>query len=164
MLWGYQSRWLFEIRALKERHHEFQLMPAPRHRYRPRYHSDGLSPVLITFRFFSQQIYNVAMLFYHFHKNIKHLTQFLFPLDPDMFWYMHYFYRHYTLLHHLRKDLVLCSLRRQNFLNFLKFWNQQPSICKSVTFYYCILLWRGDREVQRSVHQMQKSQKSATFT
>ena len=47
-----QSRQIFEVRAIEQRHHEFQLIHMPPHQFWPRYHSDGLSPVHVRFEFF----------------------------------------------------------------------------------------------------------------
>ena len=61
-----QSRQIFEVRAIEQRHHEFQLIHMPPHQFWPRYHSDGLSPVHVRFEFFSKQICNVEALICHF--------------------------------------------------------------------------------------------------
>ena len=47
-----QSRQIFEVRVIEQRHHEFQLIHMPPHQFWPRYHSDGLSPVHVRFEFF----------------------------------------------------------------------------------------------------------------
>ena len=112
-----QSRQIFEVRAIEQRHHEFQLIHIPPHQFWPRYHSDGLSPVHVRFEFFSKQICNVEALICHFYKNIKTLTQIHFPRDAHIFRTCTIFYRHYKGLHQMRKDLVLCALWR-DFLNF----------------------------------------------
>ena len=80
-----QSRQIFEVRAIEERHHEFQLIHMPLHQFWPRYYSDGLSPVHVRFDFFSKQICNVEVLICHFYKNIKTLTQIHFPRDAHIF-------------------------------------------------------------------------------
>ena len=105
-----QSRRIFEVRAIEQRHHEFQLIHMPPHQFWPRYHSDGLSPVHVRFEFFSKQICNVEALICHFYKNIKTLTQIHFPRDAHIFRTCTIFYRHYKGLHQIRKDLVLCAL------------------------------------------------------
>ena len=105
-----QSRQIFEVRAIEQRHHEFQLIHMPPHQFWPRYHSDGLSPVHVRFEFFSKQILNVEALICHFYKNIKTLTQIHFPRDAHIFRTCTIFYRHYKGLHQMRKDLVLCAL------------------------------------------------------
>ena len=109
-----QSRQIFEVRAIEQRHHEFQLihMP-PHHQFWPRYHFDGLLPVHVRFEFFSKQICNVEALICHFYKNIKTLTQIHFPRDAHIFRTCSIFYRHYKGLHQMRKDLVLCADRTQ---------------------------------------------------
>ena len=107
-----QSRQIFEVRAIEQRRHEFQLIHMPPHQFWPRYHSDGLSPVHIRFEFFSKQICNVEALICHFYKNIKTLTQIHFPRDVHIFRTCTIFYRHYKGLHQMRKDLVLCALDR----------------------------------------------------
>ena len=112
-----QSRQIFEVRAIEQRHHEFQLIHVPPHQFWPRYHSDGLSPVHVRFDFFSKQICNVEALICHFYKNIKTLTQIHFPRDAHIFRTCTISYRHYKGLHQMRKDLVLCALWR-DFLNF----------------------------------------------
>ena len=104
-----QSRQIFEVRAIEQRHHEFQLIHMPPHQFWPRYHSDGLSPVHARFEFFSKQICNVEALICHFYKNIKTLTQIHFPRDAHIFRTCTIFYRHYKGLHQMRKDLVLCA-------------------------------------------------------
>ena len=109
-LFWYQSRQIFEVRAIEQRHHEFQLIHMPPHQFWPRYHSDGLSPVHVRFEFFSKQICNVEALICHFYKNIKTLTQLHFPRDAHIFRTCTIFYRHYKGLHQMRKDLVLCAL------------------------------------------------------
>ena len=106
-----QSRQIFEVRAIEQRHHEFQLIHMPPHQFWPRYHSDGLSPVHVRFEFFSKQICNVEALICHFYKNIKTLTQIHFPRDAHIFRTCTIFYRHYKGLHQMRKDLVLCAHR-----------------------------------------------------
>ena len=116
-----QSRQIFEIRAIEQRHHEFQLIHMPPHQFWPRYHSDGLSPVHVRFEFFSKQICNVEALICHFYKNIKTLTQIHFPRDAHIFCTCTIFYRHYKGLHQMRKDLVLCALWR-DFLNFFLYF------------------------------------------
>ena len=78
LLWC-QSRQIFEVRAIEQRHHKFQLIHMPPHQFWPRYHSDGLSPVHVRFEFFSKQSCNVEALICHFYKNIKTLTQIHFP-------------------------------------------------------------------------------------
>ena len=105
-----QSRQTFEVRAIEQRHHEFQLIHMPPHQFWPRYHSDGLSPVHVRFEFFSKRICNVEALICHFYKNIKTLTQIHFPRDAHIFRTCTIFYRHYKGLHQMRKDLVLCAL------------------------------------------------------
>ena len=91
-----QSRQTFEVRAIEQRHHEFQLIHMPPHQFWPRYyHSDGLSPVRVRFEFFSKQICNVEALICHFYKNIKTLTQIHFPRDAHIFRTCTIFYRHY---------------------------------------------------------------------
>ena len=80
-----QSRQTFEVRAIEQRHHEFQLIHMPPHQFWARYHSDGLSPVRVHFEFFSKQICNVEALICHFYKNIKTLTQIHFPRDAIYF-------------------------------------------------------------------------------
>ena len=90
-----QSRQIFEVRAIEQRHHEFQLIHMPPHQFWPRYHSDGLSPVQVRFEFFSKQICNVEALICHFYKNIKTLTQIHFPRDAHIFRTCTIFYRHY---------------------------------------------------------------------
>ena len=112
-----QSRQIFEVRAIEQRHHEFQLIHMPPHQFWPRYHSDGLSPVHVRFEFFSKQICNVEALICHFDKNIKTLTQIHFPWDAHIFRTCTIFYRHYKGLHQMRKDLVLCALVATNFYN-----------------------------------------------
>ena len=104
-----QSRQIFEVRAIEQRHHEFQLIHMPPHQFWPRYHSDGLSPVHVRFEFFSKQICNGEALICHFYKNIKTLTQIHFPRDAHIFRTCTIFYRHYRGLHQMRKDLVLCA-------------------------------------------------------
>ena len=47
-----QSRQIFEVTAIEQRHHEFQLIHMPPHQFWPRYHSDDLSPVHVRFDFF----------------------------------------------------------------------------------------------------------------
>ena len=116
-----QSRQIFEVRAIEQRHHEFQLIHMPPHQFWPRYHSDGLSPVHVRFEFFSKQILNVEALICHFYKNIKTLTQIHFPRDAHIFRTCTIFYRHYKGLHQMRKDLVLCALWR-DFLNFFLYF------------------------------------------
>ena len=105
-----QSRQIFEVRAIEQRHHEFQPIHMPPHQFWPRYHSDGLSPVHVRFEFYSKQICNVEALICHFYKNIKTLTQIHFPRDAHIFRTCTIFYRHYKGLHQMRKDLVLCAL------------------------------------------------------
>ena len=105
-----QSRQTFEVRAIEQRHHEFQLIHMPPHQFWPRYHSDGLSPVRVRFELFSKQICNDEALICHFYKNIKTLTQIHFPRDAHIFRTCTIFYRHYKGLHQMRKDLVLCAL------------------------------------------------------
>ena len=109
-----QSRQIFEVRAIEQRHHEFQPIHMPPHQFWPRYHSDGLSPVHVRFEFFSKQICNVEALICHFYKNIKTLTQIHFPWDAHIFRTCTIFYRHYKGLHQMRKDLVLCALQSTN--------------------------------------------------
>ena len=92
-----QSRQIFEVWAIEQRHHEFQLIHMPPHQFWPRYHSDGLSPVHVRFEFFSEQICNVEALICHFYKNIKTLTQIHFPWDTHIFHTCTIFYRHYRL-------------------------------------------------------------------
>ena len=104
-----QSRQIFEVRAIEQRHYEFQLIHMPPHQFWPRYHSDGLSPVHVRFEFFSKQICNVEALICHFYKNIKTLTQIHFPRDAHIFRTCTIFYWHYKGLHQMRKDLVLCA-------------------------------------------------------
>ena len=104
-----QSRQIFEVRAIEQRHHEFQLIHMPPHQFWPRYHSNGLSPVHVRFEFFPKQICNVEALICHFYKNIKTLTQIHFPRDAHIFRTCTIFYRHYKGLHQMRKDLVLCA-------------------------------------------------------
>ena len=104
-----QSRQIFEVRAIEQRHHEFQLIHMPPHQFWPRYHSDGLSPMHVRFEFFSKQICNVEALICHFYINIKTLTQTHFPRDAHIFRTCTIFYRHYKGLHQMRKDLVLCA-------------------------------------------------------
>ena len=119
-----QSRQIFEVRAIEQRHHEFQPIHMPPHQFWPRYHSDGLSPVHVHFEFFSKQICNVEALICHFYKNIKTLTQIHFPRDAHIFRTCTIFYRHYKGLHQMRKDLVLCALicqEEQNERTFLIF-------------------------------------------
>ena len=106
-----QSRQIFQVRAIEQRHHEFQLIHVPPHQFWPRYHSDGLSPVHVRFDFFSKQICNVEALICHFYKNIKTLTQIHFPRDAHIFRTCTISYRHYKGLHQMRKDLVLCALQ-----------------------------------------------------
>ena len=108
-LFWYQSRQIFKVRAIEQRHHEFQLIHMPPHKFWPQYHSDGLSPVHVRFEFFSKQICNVEALICHFYKNIKTLTQIHFPRDAHIFRTCTIFYRHYKGLHQMRKDLVLCA-------------------------------------------------------
>ena len=115
-----QSRQILEVRAIEQRHHEFQLTHMPPHQFWPRYHCDGLSPVHVRFEFFSKQICNVEALICHFYKNIKTLTQIHFPRDAHIFRTCTIFYRHYKGLHQMRKDLVLCALHRGRFIIF---WN-----------------------------------------
>ena len=105
-----KSRQNFEVRAIEQRHHGFQLIHMPPHQFWPRYHSDGLSPVHVRFEFLSKQICNVEALICHFYKNIKTLTQIHFPRDAHIFRTCTIFYRHYKGLHQMRKDLVLCAL------------------------------------------------------
>ena len=105
-----QSRQFFEVRAIEQRHHEFQLIHMPPHQFSPQYHSDGLSPLHACFEFFSKQICNVEALICHFYKNIITLTQIHFPRDAHIFRICTIFYRHYKGLHQMRKDLVLCAL------------------------------------------------------
>ena len=109
-----QSRQIFEVRAIEQRRHKFQLMLMPPHQFWPRYHSDSLSPVHIHSEFFSKQICNVEALICHFYKNIKTLTQIHFPRDAHIFRTCTIFYRHYKGLHQMRKDLVLCTLQKPN--------------------------------------------------
>ena len=116
-----QSRQIFEVRAIEQRHHEFQLIHMPPHQFWPRYHSDGLSLVHVRFEFFSKQICNVGALICHFYKNIKTLTQIHFPRDAHIFRTCTIFYRHYKGLHQMRKDLVLCALWRDFLIFFLYF-------------------------------------------
>ena len=104
-----QSRQIFEVRVIEQRHHEFQLIHMPPHQFWPRYHSDGLSPVHVRFDIFSKQICNVEALICHFYKNIKTLTQIHFPRDAHIFRTCTIFYRHYKGLHQMRKDFVLCA-------------------------------------------------------
>ena len=92
-----QSRQIFEVRAIEQRHHEFQPIHMPPHQFWPRYHSDGLSPVHVRFEFFSKQICNVEALICHFYKNIKTLTQIHFPRDAHIFRTCTIFYRHLAL-------------------------------------------------------------------
>ena len=106
-----QSRQIFEVRAIEQRHHEFQLIHMPPHQFWPRYHSDGLSHVHVRFEFFTKQICN---------ENIKTLTQIHFPWDAHIFRTCTIFYRHYKGLHQMRKDLVLCALALQTFTRVLK--------------------------------------------
>ena len=110
-LFWYQSRQIFEVRAIEQGHHEFQLIHMPPHQFWPRYHSDGLSPVHVRFEFFSKQICNVEALICHFYTNIKTLTQIHFPRDAQIFRTCTIFYQHYKGLHQMRKDLVLCALK-----------------------------------------------------
>ena len=114
-LFWYKSRQIFEIRAIEQRHHEFQPTHVPPHQFWPRYYSDGLSPVHIRFEIFSKQICNVEGLICHFYKNIITLTHIVFPRDADIFRIGTIFYRHYKGLHQMRKDLLLCALWRQHF-------------------------------------------------
>ena len=93
-----QSRQIFEIRAIEQRHHEFQPIHMLPHQFWPRYHSDGLSPVHVCFEFFSKQICNVEALICHFYKNIKTLTQIHFPRDVHIFRTCTIFYLHYRSL------------------------------------------------------------------
>ena len=116
-----QSRQTFEVRAIEQRHHEFQLIHMPPHQFWPRYHSDGLSPVRVRFEFFSKQICNVEALICHFYKNIKTLTQIHFPRDAHIFRTCTIFYRHYKWLHQMRMDLVLCALWRDFLIFFFIF-------------------------------------------
>ena len=115
-LFWYQSRQIFEVRAIEQRHHEFQLIHMPPHQFWPRYHSDGLSPVHVRLEFFSKQICNVEALICHFDKNIKTLTQIHFPRDAHIFRTCTIFYRQYKGLHQMRKDLVLCALNTMLYL------------------------------------------------
>ena len=118
-----QSRQIFEVRAIEQRHHEFQLIHMPPHQFWPRYHSDGLSPVHVRFEFFPKEICNVEALICHFYKNIKTLTQIHFPRDAHIFRTCTIFYRHYKGLHQMRKDLVLCALyNRYIFTHFSSIW------------------------------------------
>ena len=105
-----QSRQIFEVWAIEQRHHEFQLIHMPPHQFWPQYHSDGLSPVHVCFEFFSKQICNVEALICHFYQNIKTLMQIHFPRDTHIFRTCTTLYRHYKGLHQMRKDLVLCAL------------------------------------------------------
>ena len=104
-----QSRQIFKVRVIEQRHNEFQLIHMPPHQFWPRYHSDGLSPVHVRFEFFSNQICNVEALICHLYKIIKTLTQIHFPRDAHIFRTCTIFYRHYKGLHQMRKDLVLCA-------------------------------------------------------
>ena len=70
-----QSRQIFEVRAIEQRHHEFQLIHMPPHQLWPRYRSDGLSPVHIRFEMFSKQICNVDALICHFYKKKQNKTK-----------------------------------------------------------------------------------------
>ena len=106
-----QSRQIFEVRANEQHHHKFQLIHMPPHQLRPRYHSDGLSPVHVRFEIFSKQICNVEALICHFRKIIKTFTQHHFPRDADIFHTGTIFYQHYRGLHQMWKDLVLCALQ-----------------------------------------------------
>ena len=72
-----QSRQTFEVRAIEQRHHEFQLIHMPPHQFWPRYHSDGLSPVHVRFEFLYKQICNVEALICHFYRNIKLSRKFI---------------------------------------------------------------------------------------
>ena len=109
-LFSCQSRQIFEVRAIEQHHHKFQLVHMPPHQLRPRHHSNGLSPVHVPFEIFSKQICNVEALICHFYKNIKTLTQPHFPRDADIS-YRHFFYWHNKGLHQMRKDLLLCALQ-----------------------------------------------------
>ena len=117
-----QSRQIFEVRAIEQRHHEFQLLHMPPHQFWPRYHSDGLSPVHVRFEFFSKHICNVEALICHFYKNIKTLTQIHFPRDAHIFRTCTIFYRHYKGLHQMRKDLVLCALHLKRLFKFFLYF------------------------------------------
>ena len=72
-----QSRQIFEVRAIEQRHHEFELIHMPLHQFWPRYHSDGLSPVHVRFEIFSKHICNVDALIFHFIKTSKLSRKFI---------------------------------------------------------------------------------------
>ena len=80
----YQSRQIFEVRAIEQRHHEFQLIHMPPHQFWQRYHSDGLSPVHVRFDFFSEQICNVEALICHFIKTSKLSRKFISLRTPKL--------------------------------------------------------------------------------
>ena len=132
-----QSRQIFEVRAIEQRHHEFQLIHMPPHQFWPRYHSDGLSPVHVRFDFFSKQICNVEALICHFYKNIKTLTQIHFPPDAHIFRTCTIFYRHYKGLHQMRKDLVFVRPLRKEIRN------SKPNILMHIyDAYMCVIrIW-----------------------
>ena len=154
-----QSRQTFEVRAIEQRHHEFQLIHMPPHRFWPRYHSDGLSPVHVRFECFSKQICNVEALICHFYKNIKTLTQIHFPRDAHIFRTCTIFYRHYKGLHQMRKDLVLCALWR-DFLNFFFIFRILGQNQEKVSF---LVDLRCSKVTKQAFIEWRCSQKSAYF-
>ena len=109
LLFWYQSRQIFEVRVIEQRHHEFQLASSP-----------VLTTILFQwpvacawlFEIFSKQICNVEALCSNlsFYKKHLTLTQPLFLRDTDVFRSGTIFYRHYKGLHQIRKDLVLYAL------------------------------------------------------
>ena len=135
-----QSRQIFEVRAIEQRHHEFQLIHMPPHQFWPRYHSDGLSPVHVRFEFFSKQICNVEALICHFYKNIKTLTQIHFPRDAHIFRTCTIFYRHYMGLHQMRKDLMLCARDTKKAKEILNSWLRLVISSSWAWFLFCFSL------------------------
>ena len=136
-----QSRQIFEVRAIEQRHHEFQLIHVPPHQFWPRYHSDGLSPVHVRFDFFSKQICNVEALICHFYKNIKTLTQIHFPRDAHIFRTCTISYRHYKGLHQMRKDLVLCALSTHlcyTLIGSVNFESKSWIVCRRDAFLHSL--------------------------
>ena len=125
-----QSRQTFEVRAIEQRHHEFQPIHIPPHQFWPRYHSDGLSPMHVRFEFFSEQICNVEALICHFYKNIKTLTQIHFPRDAHIFRTCTIFYRQYKGLLQMRKDLVLCALIWWKFTPIVLNWIKRRKVIR----------------------------------
>ena len=123
-----QSWQIFEVRAIEQRHHEFQLIHMPPYQFWPLYHSVDLSPVHVRFEIFSKQICYVEALVCHFYKK-KHqtLTHPHFPRDADYADIVRtgtIFYRYYKGLHQMRKDLVLFALG---------FYCMTSSLCRQIT-------------------------------